>query len=191
MNAEEYIAREEQKHIDMLWSGRNVVTEADLDFLDDLKIVYGGCCGLELNAYPAIERTCESCGEPADRLGWCENMRTLMECKPKTRSGNPCVYGCGETSCHYTLYVCENTRKFGACFPKTAEDIRWTDGAFLNSCGIAADAEAPCGTVYIEVVMEGAVVRKARELHAMRNRKALMGERRATGCGMVDLGEIA
>jgi hypothetical protein len=61
----------------------------------------------------------------------------------------------------------------------------------LNSCGIAADAEAPCGTVYIEVVMEGAVVRKARELHAMRNRKALMGERRATGCGMVDLGEIA
>ena len=55
-NAEEFIAREEQKHIELMWSGRNVVTGADLDFLADLKIVYGGCCGLELNAEPRIER---------------------------------------------------------------------------------------------------------------------------------------
>jgi len=38
--------------------------------------------------------------------------------------------------------------------------------------------------------MQGATVRKARELHAMRTRKPLMGERRATACGEIDLGEI-
>jgi hypothetical protein len=54
--AEAFIAREEQKHIELMWSGRNVVTGADLDFLASLKIVYGGCCGLELNAVPKIAR---------------------------------------------------------------------------------------------------------------------------------------
>jgi hypothetical protein len=192
MTAEEFAAEQEQKHIELLWSGRNVVTGTDLDFLADLKIVYGGCCGLELNAYPAIERTCESCGEPSDSLGWCQGMRSLMECKPKTRAVNPCVYRCGEVSSHYTLYVCENVRKFGACFPQTAEDVCWTDRAFLNSCGIAVD-DAPRvsrGVVYSEIAMQGAVVRKAREMHAIRKRKPLMGERRAHGAGELDLGEI-
>ncbi len=46
------------------------------------------------------------------------------------------------------------------------------------------------GVVYIVVEIRGAAVRKARELHAMRNRRPLMGERRATGCGESDLGEI-
>jgi hypothetical protein len=77
MTREEFIAQEEQKHIDMLWSGRNVVTGRDLDFLADLKIAYGGCCGLELNASESI---CMACGKPADRLGWCENMRKFMAC---------------------------------------------------------------------------------------------------------------
>jgi hypothetical protein len=85
--AEAFIAREEQKHIELMWSGRNVVTGADLDFLASLKIVYGGCCGLELNAEPRIERACIYCGERADNLGYCENMRRLMECNPSTPEG--------------------------------------------------------------------------------------------------------
>ncbi len=184
--AEEYIAREEQKHVELMWSGRNVVTGGDLDFLADMKIVYGGCCGLELNAYPKEPRTCMYCGKPADDLGYCENTRRYMECEPKTRPGNPCIY-CGETSTHYTLYVCANQCKFGACFPQTAQDREWEDRAFLNSCGISDVAR---GVVYVEIEMSGAVVRKARELHAMRNRKSLMGERRAASCGELDLGEI-
>ena len=83
-NAEGFIAREEQKHIELMWSGRNVVTGADLDFLADLKIIYGGCCGLELNAEPKLPRTCLYCGQPADDLGWCENMRKYMACHIST-----------------------------------------------------------------------------------------------------------
>lgn len=88
MTAEEYIAREEQKHIDLMWSGRNVVTGTDLDLLADLKIVYGGCCGLELNAYPKTPRTCMDCGKPADDLGYCENTRRFMECELKIFPGD-------------------------------------------------------------------------------------------------------
>lgn len=47
------------------------------------------------------------------------------------------------------------------------------------------------GAVTVEIVMQGTAVRQARELHAMRNRKSLMGERRATSCGEIDLGEIS
>src|SRR5271154_7184669 len=79
MNSEEYIASEEQKHIDMLWSARNVVTGGDLDWLADLKIIYGGCCGLETNCAPEW-RICMSCGQPADNFGYCSDMREFMEC---------------------------------------------------------------------------------------------------------------
>jgi hypothetical protein len=195
MNADEFIAREEQKVIENLWSARNAVTVDDMDFLADLKVEYGDCCGMESNCPPEIriERGCIYCGKPADSLGYCENMRRFMECEPKSIPGNSCVYGCGETSCHYTLYVCDNKRKFGACFPQTAEDVRWTDRAFLNSCGIAVD-DAPRvarGVVYIEIEMKGESVRKARKRHALRKRKPLMGEHRATGCGHYKLGEFA
>ena len=44
---------------------------------------------------------------------------------------------------------------------------------------------------FIEIVMQGESVRQARELRAIRNRKPMMGERRATGCGELDLGEIS
>jgi NMD protein affecting ribosome stability and mRNA decay len=27
-----------------------------------------------------VERTCESCGQPADSFGWCEGMRLYMDC---------------------------------------------------------------------------------------------------------------
>jgi hypothetical protein len=196
MNAEEYIARQEQKVIENLWSARNAVTVDDMEFLAELKVEYGDCCGLESNCplEIKIERDCSYCGKPADSLGYCENMRRFMECEPKSIPGNPCVYGCGETSCHYTLYVCENARKFGACLPQTAEDVRWGDRAFLNSCGIAVD-DAPRvarGVVYSEIAMQGASVRKAREAHAARNRKPLMSdERRGHGTGECDLGELS
>lgn len=55
MNAEEFIAREEQKVIENLWSARNAVTVDDLEFLAELKVEYGDCCGLETNA-PLTER---------------------------------------------------------------------------------------------------------------------------------------
>jgi hypothetical protein len=133
VNSEEYIAAEEQKVIDNLWSARNAVTIDDLDFLAELKVEYGDCCGLESNCPLEIrvERAC-------------------MECEPKIFPG---------------------------------------DWAFLQSCGIAV--EPARGKVYIKIEMQGAVVRKARELHARRKRKSLMGdEKRSHGVGEIDLGEI-
>jgi hypothetical protein len=90
MNAEEYIAREEQNVIENLWSARNAVTIDDLDFLAELKVEYGDCCGLESNCPPEIriERACIYCGKPADSLGYCENMRRFMECEPKIYPGD-------------------------------------------------------------------------------------------------------
>ena len=55
---------------------------------------------------------------------------------------------------------------------------------------IGAPSKPARGVVYIVVEMKGAAVRKARELHAMRKRKLLMGERRVSGCGEINLGEI-
>ena len=63
------------------------------------------------------------------------------------------------------------------------------DRKFLTDCGVKVDP-LPSQTVQVEIVMQGESVRKAREMHALRHRKPLMGERRASECGMVDLGEI-
>jgi hypothetical protein len=52
--AEAFIAREEQKVIENLCSARNAVTIDDLDFLAELKVEYGDCCGLESNCPPDI-----------------------------------------------------------------------------------------------------------------------------------------
>lgn len=71
------------------------------------------------------------------------------------------------------------------CLPAEREAY---DRKFLSDCGIAMD-DVPA-RVSIEIVMSGAAVRHARELHAIRKRKSLMGERRATSCGEYDLGEI-
>jgi hypothetical protein len=192
VNAEEFIASQEQKVVENLWSARNAFTIDDREFLADLKVEYGDCCGLESNCplEIRIERTCEACGEPADPQGWCAGMREFMQCKPHFLSGNPCVYGCGEISCHYTLYVCDNQRKTGRCGSATRAEA---DRAFLNSCGIAVEdtPRVSRGTVYAEIVMQGEVVRKARELHARRKRKPLMGERRASGCGEINLGDLS
>ena len=57
---------------------------------------------------------------------------------------------------------------------------------------VVADKLAPSrGVVTVEIVMLGASVRKARELHAARRRKPLLGERRASESGEIYLGEIS
>jgi hypothetical protein len=91
---------------------------------------------------------------------------------------------CSRPTKHYTVFVCDARIQYDVCLPSERERF---DRKFLNDCGIAVDAPAQ---VTVEVVMLGAVVRKARELHAARRRKPLLGERRATGCGEVDLGAI-
>jgi hypothetical protein len=89
-NAEEFIAREEHKVIEHFWSARNAITVDDREFLAELKVEYGDCCGLESNCPPEIriERACIYCGKPADSLGYCENMRRFMECEPRISTGD-------------------------------------------------------------------------------------------------------
>jgi hypothetical protein len=145
---EEFIEREEQKVVANLWSARNAVTIDDLDFLAELKVEYGDCCGLESNCPPEIriERACIYCGKPADSLGYCENMRRFMECEPRVFRG---------------------------------------DNAFLQSCGIAVEPARV--VVYVEIEMQGEVVRKARRRHALRKRRGDVTRE----CGYYDLGEFA
>ncbi len=97
MSAEEFIAREERKVIDNLWSGRNAVTTDDLDFLAELKVEYGDCCGLESNCplEARIERTCADCGKPGDGSGMCENFRKYMKCKLKRWDDVQFLRDCG------------------------------------------------------------------------------------------------
>ena len=93
---------------------------------------------------------------------------------------------CSMPTSHYTLFICDARIWTKMCL---AEERERYDTAFLKSCGIAV-ADAPA-RVTVEIVMQGAVVRKVRERHAMRKRKPLMGdERRGTECGELDLGEI-
>jgi hypothetical protein len=74
------------------------------------------------------------------------------------------------------------------CLPRERELF---DRKFLSDCGILTEPpRVSSSRVHVEIVMSGASVRKARELHAIRKRKPLMGERHATGCGEIDLGEI-
>jgi hypothetical protein len=95
---------------------------------------------------------------------------------------------CSQLTRHYTLFICDARIHTGMCL---AEEREQFDRKFLSDCGIAGDAPAR-GVVTVEIVMQGAVVRQARELHAMRNRQPLMGdERRGQGAGEIDLGEIS
>jgi hypothetical protein len=89
-NAEEFIAREEHTVIEHFWSARNAITVDDREFLAELKVEYGDCCGLESNCplELRIERSCIYCGKPADDLGYCENMRRFMVCELKIFSGD-------------------------------------------------------------------------------------------------------
>jgi len=55
-NAEEFIAREEARHIELLWSSRNAFTVADSEWLAELKVEYGDPCGLESNCAVGAKR---------------------------------------------------------------------------------------------------------------------------------------
>jgi hypothetical protein len=104
----------------------------------------------------------------------------------QTTNGTALCRWCSRETSHYTVYVCNERIMTDMCLSEEREAY---DRKFLQACGIAV--EPARGVVTLEIVMQGATVRKARELHAMRNRKPLMGERRATGCGEIDLGEIS
>lgn len=97
-----------------------------------------------------------------------------------------CRY-CSRPTKHYTVFICDARIWHRVC---SASERERDDAAFLKACGIAPLYELPPSRVTVEIVMQGAVVRKARELHAMRNRK-LMGEHRATSCGELDLGDLS
>ena len=95
---------------------------------------------------------------------------------------------CSKPTRHYTVYVCDVRIFTKLCLPEEREQF---DRKFLSDCGILAEPpRVSSRRVSIEIVMQGESVRKARELHAMRKRKPLMGERRASGCGEMDLGAI-
>ena len=90
---------------------------------------------------------------------------------------------------------------YAVCWEHTAEPFREHraavehadryDREFMALLRIAEPPSVSSSRVSVEIVMQGAVVRKARELHAMRERKPLMGERRASECGEFYLGEIS
>jgi hypothetical protein len=95
---------------------------------------------------------------------------------------------CSKPTRHYTLFVCDARIHTQICM---AEEREAYDRKFLKAVAIAPLYDLPPTRVTVEVVMQGATVRKAREMHAVRKRKPLMGERHATGCGELDLGEIS
>jgi hypothetical protein len=49
-SADEFIAREEARHIELLWFSRNAFTVGDSEWLDEMKVEYGDPCGLESNS---------------------------------------------------------------------------------------------------------------------------------------------
>jgi hypothetical protein len=106
----------------------------------------------------------------------------------RNAAGQSLCRWCSKPTAHYTLFICDARIWTRVC---STEEREAYDRAFLSACGIAPLYDLPPSRVTLEIVMQGTSVRKARELHAMRNRKSLMGERRATGCGEIDLGEIS
>ena len=104
-----------------------------------------------------------------------------------------CNFGeCRRPTGHHNYAVCwEHTSD---CFREhraAVEHAATYDREFMADFKIAEPPRLSSSRVSIEIVMQGAVVRKARELHAARKRKPLLAdERRASECGMADLGEI-
>ena len=96
---------------------------------------------------------------------------------------------CSQLTRHYTLFICDARIHTGMCL---AEERERFDRKFLSDCGILAEPpQVSSSRVSIEIMMQGESVRRARELHAMRKRKPLMSERRASECGEFYLGEIS
>jgi hypothetical protein len=95
LNAEEFIAAEERKVIENLWSGRNAFTIHDTDWLADLKVSYGDACGLESNCPLDAQHFCLGCGWPADKSGYCPSRRLYGECEPKSWDDVKFLRECG------------------------------------------------------------------------------------------------
>jgi hypothetical protein len=102
------------------------------------------------------------------------------------------VDGCRRPTGHHNYAVCwEHTSD---CFRELRAAVEHADRyyrEFMASMGIAEPPRISSSRARIEIVMQGEPVRKARELHAARKRKPLMGERLATGCGEIDLEELS
>ena len=92
----------------------------------------------------------------------------------------PLCRWCSRLTRHHTLFICDERIRYGSCLASEREGY---DAAFLKACGITVADEpvAACGVITVEIVMQGESVRKAREMHAMRKRKPLLGERHAHG----------
>ena len=93
-------------------------------------------------------------------------------------------------------------RNYAVCWEHTAEPFREHrvatehaeryDSEFMADMKICDPPRVSSNRIHVEIVMQGATVRKAREMHALRSRKPLMGEeRRGHGTGEIDLGEIS
>ena len=107
-------------------------------------------------------------------------------------AGVPSVFRwCSRLTRHHTLFICDDTDPVPV--PPLASERERYDAAFLKACGITRGRQpvAACGVITVEIVMQGESVRKAREMHAVRKRKPLLGERHAHGAGELDLGEIS
>jgi hypothetical protein len=99
--------------------------------------------------------------------------------------------GCGKPTGHHNYAVCwEHTAEPFREHRAAVEHADRYDREFMAALRIAEPPSVSSSRVSVEIVMQGATVRKARELHAMRNRQPLIGERRASGCGELYLGEI-
>src|ERR1700752_98105 len=95
---------------------------------------------------------------------------------------------CTRPTKHYTLFICDERVWTKMCLPRERELF---DRKLLSDCGILVEPpRVSSSRVRVEIVMQGESVRKARELHAIRKRKPLMGEGHATRCGEYDLGEL-
>jgi hypothetical protein len=100
--------------------------------------------------------------------------------------------GCGKPTGHHNYAVCwEHTAEPFREHRAAVEHADRYDREFMASIGIAEPPRVSSSRVRVEIVMQGESVRKARELHALRKRKSLMGERHATGCGEVYLGDLS
>jgi hypothetical protein len=95
-----------------------------------------------------------------------------------------------------------NCHEYATCWAHTPEPFRTLraereaaqlyDREFMRDLKIANPPPVSSSRLHVEIVMQGAMVRKAREMHAMCTaRKSLMGERRSHGAGEIYLGEIS
>lgn len=104
-----------------------------------------------------------------------------------------CNFGdCRKPTGHHNYAVCwEHTSEVFREHRVETEQRDLFDREFMTALKICDPPRLSSSRARIEIVMQGAVVRKARELHAARKRKPLLAdERRASECGQFNLGEI-